>query len=224
LFYCPRQAVGADRGSNLTKGCYLVPRARSVSHRQEGDAATLQEVAIMSTAESQIASALALKGDRWLRHANPWSVYTRIPIPAGIALAVWSREWIGWWSLAPVGLVCVWTVLNPTAFPPPASFDHWASRAVLGETFWTKRKTQPIPRAHRIAPTVLIGLNTLGVPVLVWGLVVLDPWMAMTGLMIHMAGKNWFMDRMVWLYDDMTREVGNVAKTTQATVKPAPTG
>jgi hypothetical protein len=41
-----------------------------------------------------------LEGDAWMRHANPVSVWTRFAVlPLG-ALAVWSRQWIGWWSLA----------------------------------------------------------------------------------------------------------------------------
>jgi len=42
--------------------------------------------------------------------------------------------------------------------------------------------------------------------VLVRGLIILDPWMTATGLAVHMAGKNWFLDRMVWHYEDVTRE------------------
>jgi hypothetical protein len=33
---------------------------------------------------------------------------------------------------------------------------------------------------------------------------VLDPWLVLFGLAVHMAGKNWFMDRMALLYDDIT--------------------
>jgi hypothetical protein len=163
------------------------------------------------TRQSRIASAFGLEGDAWLRHANPWSVYTRIPIPCALALAVWSRDWIGWWSLLPIALVVVWTVVNPSAFPPPRSLDHWASKAVLGETIWTKRASVPIPRTHQRAPIVLTVISTLGLPVLVWGLVVLDFWMVLTGLAVQMAGKTWFLDRMVWLYEDMQRQPGGQA-------------
>ena len=52
-----------------------------------------------------------LEGDRWLRHANPVSVWTRFAVLPLLALAVWSREWIGWWSLAAVALVLVFMVL-----------------------------------------------------------------------------------------------------------------
>jgi len=150
-----------------------------------------------------MAKAFGLEGDGWQRHANPWSVYTRIPIPAAIAAAVWSYTWIGWWSLVPVGVVVVWTAINPTVFQPPRSLDHWASRAVLGETFWTNRKQVPVPPRHRVAPLVLTAINAAGVPFVVWGLIVLDGWLVMFGLAVHMAGKNWFLDRMALLHDDV---------------------
>src|SRR5215210_5198997 len=92
------------------------------------------------------------KARRGCAHANPWSVYTRIPITCALALAVWSRDWIGWWSVLPIALVAAWTAVNPRAFPPPRSLDHWASKAVFGETLWTNRLSAPIPRGHRRAP------------------------------------------------------------------------
>ena len=158
----------------------------------------------MATMETKMAAVFGLSGDAWTRHANPWSVYTRIPIPAMLTAAIWTYAWIGWWSLVPVAAVCLWAAVNPRVFPPPTSFDHWASKAVLGETHWAGRKEQPIPPRHRTAPSVLIVINTLGLPFIAWGLVELNPWMALFGLAVHMAGKNWFLDRMALLYDDMT--------------------
>ena len=158
----------------------------------------------MATMEQRMATTFGLDSDTaWQRHANPWSVYTRIPGPAMLAGAIWTSAWIGWWSLILVGLVCLWLAINPKVFPPPQSVDHWASRAVLGETFWANRKTVPVPVRHRVAPNVLLAINTLGLPFIVWGLVARDGWMVLFGLAVHMAGKNWFLDRMALLYDDM---------------------
>ncbi len=155
------------------------------------------------TLEKAMARTFRLEGDRWQRHANPWSVYTRIPIPALMAAAVWSRTWIGWWSLVPVVAVVLWAFVNPTFFRPPASLDHWASRAVLGETCWADRTSVPVPEHHRRAPYVLAAMNTAGLVFVVWALVTLDFWMLAFGLAVHMAGKNWFMDRMTLLHDEM---------------------
>jgi hypothetical protein len=48
----------------------------------------------------------------WQRHANPWSVWTRFAAIPAMMLAVWSRVWIGWWSVAPIVLVMAWLVAN----------------------------------------------------------------------------------------------------------------
>jgi hypothetical protein len=100
----------------------------------------------------------------------------------------------------------VWTAVNPRAFPPPRSAHRWASQAVLGERLWTASRKRGTPPRRRLAPIVLTGINTAGMAVLVRGLIILDPWMTATGLAVHMAGKNWFLDRMVWHYEDATRE------------------
>ena len=154
--------------------------------------------------DATMAKAFGLRGDVWQRHANPWSVYTRIPIPPLLVAAIWTRSWIGWRSLVPVGLVCAWTAINPRAFPPPSSLDHWASRGVLGETDWAKRKEAPVPPRHRVAPNVLSAVSAAGVPFIVRGLVVRNGWMVLFGLAVQMAGKVWFIDRMALLHDDVT--------------------
>ena len=73
---------------------------------------------------------------------------------------------------------------------------------------------------------MLTGINTAGMAVVVRGLIVLDPWMTATGLAVHMAGKNWFLDRMVWHYEDARREqaAGSASDRTPAAVggPPAP--
>jgi hypothetical protein len=153
--------------------------------------------------EAKMAKAFGLDGDGWQRHANPWSVYTRIPIPALLAAAISTRTRIGRRSLLPVGLVCAWTAINPRAFPPPSSLDHWASRGVLGETYWANRKEVPVPPRHRVAPNVLGAVSALGVPFIARGLVVRDAWMVLFGLALQEAGKIWFIDRMALLYDDV---------------------
>ena len=158
--------------------------------------------------EKSVVKAFGLQGEAWLRHANPWSVYTRIPIPALLVAAVWSRQWLGWWCLIPVAVVIVWTIVNPRAFPPPRSLDHWASRAVLGEKYWGARKEHPIPSNHRVGPWVLTAINAAGVPFVIWGLVTFDPWLTLFGLAVHMGGKIWFIDRMALLYDAMQDETG----------------
>ena len=155
--------------------------------------------------ETKLANVFGLRGeDAWRRHANPWSVYTRIPIPVLLVAAIWSRAWIGWWSLVPVGLVLIWTLVNPRVFPAPRSLYSWASRSVLGETVWARRKDAPVTPRHRVAPVVLSIVSAVGLPFLVWGLIVLDPWITAFGLAVQTAGKLWFLDRMALLHDDVS--------------------
>jgi hypothetical protein len=152
------------------------------------------------------AQLFAMDEASWARHANPWSVWTRVAILPLLALAVWSRVCIGWWVLALVGLLVVWTWVNPRAFPPPSSLDSWAAKGVLGERVWLARREVPLPPRHRRMPLVLGGLAALGTVPLAYGLAVLDPWATLLGLAVCLLGKLWFVDRMVWLYEDTRRD------------------
>ena len=141
----------------------------------------------------------------WERHANPWSAWTRLPILPLMALAIWSRAWIGWGCLVPLALLIAWTWLNPRAFPPPASTRAWLSRAVMGERVWLAREAVRIPEHHRRAARLLAVLPALGLFPLVWGLWAYSlPWLLL-GLVLVLGAKLWFLDRMVWLFDDMAR-------------------
>ena len=141
----------------------------------------------------------------WLRHANPWSGWTRFAttLPLLIA-AVWSRVWIGWWAALPVALALAWIWANPRAFPPPSDFGRWTSRGVLGERVWLERDRSGVPAHHRRVAGVATGLAALGAAAMLWGLAVLDPWPAILGALLAVAGKAWFCDRMVWIHADVT--------------------
>lgn len=153
--------------------------------------------------ETRIASAFRMSDEVWAQHANPWSVWTRATVLPLWVLAVWSRVWWSWGSWVAVGLVLLWTWLNPRLFAKPTSTENWASQAVLGERVWLNRDVVPVPEHHRLAPLVLNGISALGLPFLVWGLVVLNLWSVGVGAVLVYCGKFWFLDRMVWLYRDM---------------------
>jgi hypothetical protein len=125
----------------------------------------------MSTSVTRL---FGLEGDNWMRHANPVSVWTRFAILPLLALAVWSREWIGWWSLAAVALALVFMMVNPLLFPPPRSTRHWATRGVFGERIWTDRAK--------------VELDLLAV---------------VSGVVVTQVAKAWFIDHMVLLFEDM---------------------
>lgn len=142
----------------------------------------------------------------WERHANPWSVWTRFPCLPLLALAVWSRVWIGWLSLLPIAVVCIWIWLNPRAFNKPRSTDHWASKAVLGERVFLEHARSDLPYHHLRAIRMLNLITSAGFLMSIYGLVVLDAASAIVGTALTILGKSWFLDRMVWLYQDMSVE------------------
>ncbi|WFB35085.1 hypothetical protein P3T73_13040 [Kiritimatiellota bacterium B12222] len=153
--------------------------------------------------ESQLSKLFAMSDATWERHAHPWSVWTLFTVLPVLIIAIWSRVWLGGWAWGLVVLAVFWTWINPRMFRKPISTDHWASKAVLGERVWMNRKQVPVPPCHRIAPNVLSGVTGIGVLFLIWGLWKLNVWSTVTGSVLIYAGKVWFLDRMVWLYEDM---------------------
>ena len=145
---------------------------------------------------------MGMDDDAWARHANPWSVYTRFTCLPLIALAVWSRAWIGWWCLAPLALALLWTWANPRVFNPPASTDNWASQGVMGERLFLNRRAEPVPQHHVRMAYWLTGVSALGMGMLIYGLAALDASATLGGMAVTVGGKAWFVDRMVWLYRD----------------------
>lgn len=143
----------------------------------------------------------------WQRHAHPISIWSRVFLALPLlVLAVWSRAWIGdWWLIALAGAVgFIW--LNPRMAPVPVHTDNWGAKAVFGERIWLNRKNVPIPAHHRLVPHLLSILSALGIPLLLWGLYALAIWPTLFGSMVIYLGKLWFVDRMVWLYEDMRDE------------------
>lgn len=76
------------------------------------------------------------------------------------------------------------------------------SKGVFGERVWIARKASPVPEHNRRMPHILAVVSGLGLLPLAWGLWVLDPWPVPAGMILVMGGKLWFLDRMVWLFED----------------------
>jgi hypothetical protein len=158
------------------------------------------------TFERKIADAFGLDDESWMRHAHPWSVWGRVTILPLLIAAIWSRVWLGWWSLVPIALAIAWTWVQPHVLEPPASTDNWASKSVLGERVWTRRDEVTVPDRHAFVPHLLNGINGAASLVLAWGLWQLELWPIACGAIVTYLAKFWYLDRMVWLFEDVKTE------------------
>jgi hypothetical protein len=154
--------------------------------------------------DRRIARLFGLTGDRWMRHANAWSVWTRFSVLSLIALAVWSREWIGWYCLIAVVAAITWMLVNPLVFPPPRSTRNWASKSVFGERIWADRTSVEIPAQFRSPVTDVANvLSVAGLVVLAYGLTTTDLATVVAGILLTNVAKLWYLDRMVLLFEDL---------------------
>ncbi len=155
------------------------------------------------TIESIIANKFKLDDKTWMRHANPWSVYTRTSALPLLVIAIWSRIWFGWWSIVLILIAIVWIWFNPRIFPEVKYTDNWASRGVFGERVWLNRNKIPIPEHHRKMPNILNFVQGIGIIFLIWGLWYFEIWPTLIGLILTVGFKLWYVDRMVCIYEDM---------------------
>ena len=155
------------------------------------------------TFESRIAKKFKLDEKTWMKHANPWSVYTRTSALPLLIIAIWSRIWLGWWSLILIIIAIIWIWINPRIFPEVKYTDNWASRGVFGERVWLNRKKIEIPQHHKIMPNILNAIQGVGIIFLIYGLWYYDIWATLVGLILAIESKLWYVDRMVCLYEDM---------------------
>jgi hypothetical protein len=153
---------------------------------------------------------MGMKDEVWLRHANPWSVWTRIltPLPL-LALAIWSRAWIGGWAWAAVGAVLLWIWINPRAFSRPESLESWSARGVLGERVWLRHRVKVAAHHKRVANALAV-ISGLGFLPFAYGLWVFDLGFTVLGIVVISGGKMWFVDRMAWIWSDFLHEGGSI--------------
>ena len=159
-----------------------------------------------NTFEKAIVKTMKMDETTWQRHANPWSVWTRFSCLPLIVLAIWSRQWLEWWSLAPFALALLWTWLNPRVFTAPQDFNNWGSKVTLGERVWLNRTKVPIPTHHAKMAFITSALIFPGFMVMAYGLYKFEIWPTVLGMALVILAKVWFCDRMVWLYEDMRKE------------------
>ncbi|MFK7772498.1 MAG: DUF6653 family protein [Saprospiraceae bacterium] len=156
------------------------------------------------TLERRIANVFKLDDENWMKHANPWSVWTRYSVLPIIVIAFWSRIWIGWWCLVPGMLSILWMFFNPIVFSKPKSTKNWASKCVLGERVFLNRDKVPIPEIHKKPIHKILNIiSSIGFLLSIWAIVNYSVWGAVLGTALAYLGKSWYLDRMVWLYEDM---------------------
>lgn len=90
---------------------------------------------VVMTIERSIANFFRLNERNWMRHSNPWSVWTRYSVLPLIVLAFWSRMWIGWWCLFPGLLSILWVFFNPVFLTGRAQLKIGRLRLSWGKGF-----------------------------------------------------------------------------------------
>ncbi len=138
----------------------------------------------------------------WKKYTNPWSVWVRFIILPMLIMAVWSRVWIGEWSLVFILLTFIWIWFNPRIFPNKQASSFWTMQAILGERIWLNRKNIYVPEQHFFIIHALQLVVILSFLSCVVGVIILNIWLTLFGLALTCMSMCWFLDRMVWLYND----------------------
>lgn len=141
-----------------------------------------------------------MSDEMWKRHANPWSVWTRFAAIPAFMVAVWSRVWIGSWSLLPIILVVIWLYLNVFIFPPIHKPQSWASKGIYGEKLWLGKRSE-LPGHYDTIQKWLIILGLAGMALIGWGLYQLHFWGSLLGAVVLILAQLWRIDRFSTLYD-----------------------
>jgi hypothetical protein len=142
-----------------------------------------------------------MKDETWRRHANPCSVWTRFAAIPLLLLAIWSRDWIGWWCLAPLAAVVLWLVVNPGAFPAVDNPTSWSSRGIYGERIWLRQRDSLGAENRRVLRLLAIP-GAAGIALVALGLIALDVWPTVFGATLVVLAQLWRIDRLVRVYDD----------------------
>lgn len=153
--------------------------------------------------DQKLATLFGMSDEVWKRHASGWSVWTRVATMPLLLLAFWAHSWIGWWSAVFVAVLVLWIWLNPRLFPAPNTTKNWAAKVTFGERIWLRRTQIEIPRDHRQLPLVLSAFAGIGFVMAIGSAIANEFWPMAVGTVLSYAGKLWFCDRMVWLYEDM---------------------
>lgn len=154
---------------------------------------------------TRIANAFRMTDEVWRRHANPWSVWTRFAAIPAMIVAIWSRLWLGWWCLLPIGAVVVWLWLNPRVFRAVDNPTSWAAKGIYGERLWLEQRGR-VPAGYRSVLWLLTVVGGSGFVLLAFGLVALEIWPTIFGASLIVVGQLWRIDRLGLWYEEQHRQ------------------
>lgn len=153
--------------------------------------------------EQRFAEVFGMTDEVWLRHANPWSPWTRLSSMPLLFLSIWSRKWIRWWAVVPTLITALWIWTNPRVFPKPKSTNNWMSKAILGERVWLNKKNIPVPEHFERRMRINQVISSSGLLVAIWGLAKDSARLVVVGNIVFLAVKPYGLDVMADLYDEM---------------------
>jgi hypothetical protein len=156
----------------------------------------------MGTANAAVKT-FGLNEENWKKHANPWSVWSRMAAFVVMIAAIFARELFGWWTLAFIGAGIIFMFLNTRIFPGVDQPRRWDEKGIYGEKLWTLK--DEAAAGHRKAINLLIGIAGIGLPIMVYGLIVVEAWPTVFGLSLVFVSQLWQIDRFVAIYDEAQR-------------------
>ena len=106
-----------------------------------------------------------------------------------VYIPIWNRSWR---QAVSVG---AWFLLNPRLFPPPNDGSSWATRSVLGEQIWTRKRYTDLPMA-------ISTFSALFFLVALYSAYAQRLWRLVSFGSLALGFKLWFLERMVSYYDE----------------------
>lgn len=92
------------------------------------------------------------------RGHDRWDVALDLASAPLLALALWSRAWLGWWAVLPVALAVALPFLNRRPRRPPVRPDAWTFRSAVGPPLLLRRWAA-IPAPARAEAAALWSLK-----------------------------------------------------------------
>ncbi|NVK54716.1 MAG: hypothetical protein HWE26_03815 [Alteromonadaceae bacterium] len=155
------------------------------------------------TIERRLAQLFRLNSKGWERHANPMSVWSRYSVLPVFLMALWLREFSVVLSISLFVLALLWMFFNPLLFPKPKDLSSWASKAVKGEQLYLNRDKVSLPDHHQLPLYAILKFSaSLGFLLSFWAAYTFNMVVCILAVFITYLAKSWFLDRMVWLYQD----------------------